>query len=301
MEIRDLQYVTELARWRSFTKAAEALHITQPTLSKMIRNLESELGVDLFVRVGKRVEVTDAGALICEQGQMILQAFASLDRELKDMTGLHKGSIRIGLPPMAGSSFFAGVMSRFRARYPGLAIQMVEDGARRIEKEVTLGRLDMGVTVLPTDEEEFSVHSIIERRLKLIVHPQHRLAGRTEVALLELEHEPFILFREDFALHDIIIDECERAGFQPNVMYESSQWDFIRELVAANLGVALLPETICESLDPAHVAQVHLVDPVIPWHLAMIWRRDTYLSHAARAWISFVKNSFGENGEIRET
>ncbi|SDD57963.1 DNA-binding transcriptional regulator, LysR family [Paenibacillus sp. UNCCL117] len=294
MEVRDLQYVIELARLRSFTKAAEALHITQPTLSKMIRSLEQELGVDLFVRIGKRVEVTDAGALICEQGRSIVQAFDNLDRALKDLTGLSKGSIRIGLPPMAGSSFFAGVMSRFRDRYPGLTILMVEDGARKIEKEVAAGSLDMGVIVLPANDEEFEVHSIIRRKLKLIVHPKHRLAGRKQAALRELEHEAFILFREDFALHDIIIGECERAGFRPNVMYESSQWDFIREMVAAGLGVALLPETICDSLDPAHVTQIPLAEPGIPWHLAMIWRRDSYLSHAARAWIHFVQSSFEE-------
>lgn len=292
MEIRHLQYVLELARLRSFTKAAEALHISQPTLSKMIKNLEEELGVDLFIRIGKRVELTDAGIVILKQAQPIIDSFNNLTRELNDLTNLNKGSIRIGLPPMAGASFFPEVMSRFRRRYPGLTIQMVEDGSKKIEKEVAAGHLDMGVVLLPTNESLFETYPIVQEQLKLIVHPLHPFANRDEVSLYELEKEPFILFREDFALHDIILAECVRAGFQPHVLYESSQWDFIRGMVAAGLGIALLPETICKSLDPSQVRQVRLVQPVIPWHLAMVWRKNSYLSHAAREWIRFTQSLF---------
>lgn len=296
MEIRHLQYVMELARLRSFTKAAEALHITQPTLSKMIKNLEEELGVELFSRIGKRVELTDAGKVIWNQGQDILQSFNNLTTELSDLTNLNKGTIRIGLPPMAGSSFFPGVMSRFRERYPGLTLHMVEDGSKKLEKEVAEGHLDMAVVLLPTNEAMFETYSIVQEEIRVIVQAEHPLAERTEVALKELAEEPFILFREDFALHDVITQECVRAGFQPEVLYRSSQWDFIREMAAAGLGLALLPETICRTLDPARVRPIRLADPVIPWHLAMIWRKNSYQSIAAREWIRFIQDAFPGKG-----
>ncbi|MFH5187067.1 cidABC operon transcriptional activator CidR [Paenibacillus sp. TAB 01] len=294
MDIRHLQYVLELARTGNFTKAAEILHITQPTLSKMIKNLEEELGVELFSRIGKRVELTEEGKVIWGKAQDIVQSFNDLQREINDLTHLHKGNIRIGLPPMAGASFFPMVIRRFRDCYPGVTIQMVEDGSIKIESEVAGGNLDMGVVLLPTNEELFETYTIIQENLRLLVHPAHRLADREEVSLAELAEETFILFREDFALHDTIISECVRAGFQPQVLYKSSQWDFIGEMVAANLGIALLPEPICQVLNPSRIRTLRVVNPTIPWHLAMIWRKNMYLSFAAKEWIRFTQERFEE-------
>ncbi|OXM86469.1 LysR family transcriptional regulator [Paenibacillus rigui] len=294
MDIRHLQYVLELARTNSFTKAAEALHITQPTLSKMIKNLEEELGIELFLRIGKRVELSEEGRAILGKAQDIVNSFHDLEREIHDLTHLQKGSIRIGLPPMAGSSFFPKVMQRFRDKYPGVTIHMVEDGSLKIEAEVASGHLDMGVVLLPTDAELFETYTIIKEQLKLVVHPSHPFADRKEVPLAELAEETFILFSEDFALHDRIITECVRAGFRPQVLYKSSQWDFIGEMVAANLGIALLPEPICRVLNPARVRILPLVHPTLPWHLAMIWRKQMYLSFAAREWIRLTQECFEE-------
>lgn len=295
MEIRDLQYVLELDRCGSFTRAAETLHITQPTLSKMIKNLEDELGVQLFSRSGKRVELTDAGRVIVGRAQEIIDSFRNLTSELDDLTNLHKGSIRIGLPPMAGANFFPRIMSRFRQMYPGLVIHLVEEGSKKLETELAGGNLDMGVVLLPTDTKVFDSYTIIKEKLQLIVHPGHSLAAREEVALSELSDQSFILFREDFALHDKIIAECRRSGFQPSILYESSQWDFIVEMVAANLGIALLPEVICSTLRADRVRVLNVVEPEIPWHLAMVWRRNSYLSFAAREWIRFTQKLFEES------
>ncbi|RNB91979.1 LysR family transcriptional regulator [Brevibacillus fluminis] len=296
MDIRELQYVMELARLRSFTKAAEALHITQPTLSKMIRNLEAELGLVLFSRIGKKIECTDAGRVVVAHALTILDSFQSLTRELDDLTTFTKGTIRIGLPPMVGASFFPTVMSQFRAKYPGLDIHMVEEGSKKLEAEIESGGLDMAVVQMPVNDELFDSHVLVKENLRLIVHPTHPLAQRDEVTLAELADESFVFFSKSFTLHDRIIEECKRVGFTPHVLYESSHWDFIQEMVAVNLGVAFLPETICRSLQPNRVQSVTLVKPAIPWHLAMIWRKNTYLSLAAREWIRFTQSLFNNFG-----
>ncbi|WP_438447338.1 LysR family transcriptional regulator [Gorillibacterium sp. sgz5001074] len=295
MDIRDLQYVLELARQRSFTKASEALHITQPTLSKMIKSLEDELGVQLFTREGKSVELTDAGRVILEQAGPIVEAFRSLTAELADLTRLGKGQIRIGLPPMVGANFFPGIMSRFRSHYPGLALLLEEAGSKKVESLVAEGDLDLGVVLLPVDETRFDTHTIVRSRLQLAVPPAHPLAAGSRAMLKELAGADMILFREDFGLHDKILQECRKAGFEPNVLYESSQWDFMTEMVAAGLGVSLLPEVICRTLDPARVRVLELTDPVIPWDLAMIWRKKSYLSFAAREWIRFTQELFARS------
>ncbi len=294
MDIRHLQYFLEVARCKSFTKAGEVLHITQPTISKMVKNIEEELGVELFDRSGRRVELTDAGEIIYAQANHIVRAFDNLSSELDDLMNLKRGHIRIGLPPMVGASFFPKVIGKFRELYPDVTIQLVEDGAKKVETDVANGTLDLGVVLLPTNEDIFHAISFVKKRLMLLVHPTNRLAAKSEAALAELAGQPFILFREDFALHDRIPAACIRVGFQPVVVCESSQWDFIYEMVAANLGIALLPEPVTREMDTSRVRILPLVEPEIPWHLAIIWRKDRYLSFAAREWIRFTHSLLAE-------
>ncbi|GIP21879.1 LysR family transcriptional regulator [Paenibacillus sp. J22TS3] len=296
MDIRQLQYLIEVARLRSFTKAAESLYITQPTISKTIRQMEEELGVVLFDRIGKRIELTDAGQIMVNQAQNIVTSFNNMSAELDDLRNLKKGHIRIGLPPMVGASFFPTVIGQFHKKYPDITIQLFEDGAKKVEADVASGALDVGIAVLPLKMEGIEYFSFVEEKLNLLVHPTHRLSRLKEAPLIELAGESFVLFREDFVLHDRIIAECVRVGFQPRVVYESSQWDLISEMVAANLGIALLPETVCREVDPSRVAILPLVNPVIPWNLGIIWREDRYLSFAAREWIRFAGEVLSDAG-----
>ncbi|MEW4024587.1 HTH-type transcriptional regulator CynR [Bacillus sp. B01(2024)] len=290
MDIRHLTYFLEVARLKSFTKASQSLYVSQPTISKMIKNLETELGIKLFYRNGRQVELTDAGQSMYVQAQEITKSFQNLTSELNDIMEVKKGHVRIGLPPMIGSGFFPRVLGDFRVTYPDVTFQLVEDGSIKVQQGVEDGSLDIGVVVLPANEEIFHTFTIVKETLMLVVHPLHRLADEKECSLHELKEEPFIFFREDFVLHNRIMTECVKAGFRPHVIYETSQWDFISEMVSANLGIGLLPERICRGLDPEKVKTIPLVHPVIPWHLAIIWRKDRYMSFAARAWLEHTKS-----------
>ncbi|WP_042164659.1 LysR family transcriptional regulator [Paenibacillus gorillae] len=292
MDIRHLQYINEIVKQRSFTKAAESLHIAQPTISKSIRNLENELRFELFNRDSKTVKLTDAGEVVYRYAQPILQLFDSLTAEVNDLSFLQKGTISIGLPPMAGSRFFPSVLKQFQERYPGISVQMVEYGAVRIEESVGSGNLDVGVVLTPVDTELFESIPLVREKLNVILPASHPFSGRKSIALSELSSERFILFSNEFTLHDRIIGHCRDAGFAPNIVYESSQWDFITEMVASDLGIAMLPETICRALDSEQISSVPLTDPVIPWELVMVWKREGYLSLAAKAWIAFVEEMF---------
>ncbi|GFN34103.1 putative HTH-type transcriptional regulator YwbI [Paenibacillus curdlanolyticus] len=289
-----MQCITEIVRHRSFTKAAEVLHLTQPSVSKIVRSLEEELNVELFVREGKQVRLTDAGETIYRHAGPILQLFDGLVTELGELTYLNKGTVRIGLPPMAGARFFPPIIKRFRDRYPGIAIQLVEEGAKKIEESIADGSLEAGVVLLPVDPEAFETYPIVDDRMNVLVAPSHPLADRERIELAELAGESFILFNDDFALHDRIIGECRKEGFEPHILYESSQWDFIGELAGAGLGVAMLPDAMCRRLHPELVRAIPLVQPVIPWRLAMAWRKEGYLSMATREWIRFTRELFAE-------
>ncbi len=288
MDIKHLQYFLEVARLNSFSRAADELFITQPTISKMIKNLEQELGVVLFDRSRKQLTLTDAGRVILEHAKLVDHAMKNLGTELDNLFGLKKGQIRIGLPPIFDAHHFLKIAGEFHEKYPGITFQLVEDGSKKIEEAVESNQLDVGIIVLPTRTELFDYFSIMEEDLKLILPTSHPLAEKEEVQLADLSQESFILFNKDFALNDRIILSCNNLGFQPTIVSQSSQKSFIKEMVSSKLGIALLPESICHHL-PENVTAVKVVNPSISWKLAMIWSKEQYLSYAAKEWITFIK------------
>ncbi|MDQ6595629.1 LysR family transcriptional regulator [Bacillus salipaludis] len=288
MDIKHLQYFIEVTNFNSFSRAAEHLFITQPTISKMIKNLETELGVELFDRSRKQLTLTDAGRVILEQAKLIDKAFNNLETELDNLLGLKKGHIRIGLPPIFDAAIFLKIVGSFHEKYPGITFQLVEDGSKKIEEDVANNLLDVGIIVLPTKNELFEHFSFMEEDLNLILHPSHPFSDRSEVELVELQNEAFILFNKDFALNDRIILSCNSVGFNPHIISESSQRSFIEEMVANKLGVSLLPESVCHNLNQ-NVRAIRVVNPSIGWHLAMIWGKNQYLSYAAKEWLEFTK------------
>ncbi|KIL45058.1 cidABC operon transcriptional activator CidR [Jeotgalibacillus soli] len=299
MDIKHLQYFIEVSNFNSFSRAADHLFITQPTISKMIKNLETELGVALFDRSRKQLTLTDAGQIILEQAKLINKAFNNLETELDNLTGLKKGHIRIGLPPIFYAHFFLKIVSSFHEKYPGITFQLVEDGSKKIEEDVGNNLLDVGIIVLPTNNDIFDHFSFMEEDLKLILHPAHPLADREEVHLAELINEAFILFNQDFVLNDRIILSCNNVGFTPHIISESSHHSFIEEMVAFKLGISLLPESICHNLNK-NVRSVKVVNPSISWNLAIIWKKNQYLSYAAKEWLQFTKQQLTKGSQDDE-
>ncbi|OES45142.1 cidABC operon transcriptional activator CidR [Domibacillus iocasae] len=293
MDIKHLQYFIEVSNFNSFSKAADHLFITQPTISKMIKNLETELGVELFDRSKRNLILTDAGRILLEQAKLVNKAFHTLETELDNLLELKTGHIRIGLPPIFDAHFFLKVVGLFHEKYPGITFQLKEEGSKSIEEAVEQNELDVGVIVLPTQDNIFNHYAFMEEDLMLILPISHPLAKRAEVDLAELSSESFILFNKDFALNDRIISSCNNAGFHPHVISESSQWSFIEEMVASKLGISLLPESICRHLHD-HVCAVKVVNPSINWHLAIIWGKNQYLSYAAKEWLHFTKEQFSK-------
>ncbi|WP_175987483.1 cidABC operon transcriptional activator CidR [Bacillus sp. Marseille-Q1617] len=288
MDIRHLKYFIEVVRFKSFTRAADHLFVTQPTISKMIRNLEDELGVELFDRSRRQLVLTDAGHAILKQAQTIDKAFENVQQELDDLIGLQRGHIRIGLPPIMDAGQFISVLGEFHQLYPHITFQLIENGTKRIEEDILGDHLDVGIAVPPTPEENFHHFSFMKEELLAVVPKTHRFSARKQIKLKELENELLILFNKDFALHDRIRGACKEAGFIPKVVSESSQWDFIGKMIKAELGVSILPASVYKLLKEDLVA-IKVVKPVIEWDLAIIWRKNQYLSYATKEWLKFTQ------------
>lgn len=284
-----LRCFVTVVRQGGFTAAGAALHLTQPAVSRAVQSLEQELGVPLLVRDRGGVTPTDAGRIVLERAEQVFDALHGLEEEVGEVAALRRGRVRIGLPPMVGATFFPPVIAEFRRTWPGVTLELREEGARSVEALVLARELDVGVTVLPTDEQAFATAPLVRDVLLAVLGRNHALARRRRLALRDLRDVPFVLYRPDFALHGNILAACRGVGFTPTIASESSQWDFLAALAAAEMGVALLPRTICRQLGHRAVVTLPLVDPVIPWHVALVWRRDRYVAPAARAWIDLAR------------
>ncbi|WP_082235999.1 LysR substrate-binding domain-containing protein [Halobacillus massiliensis] len=286
MDIRHLEYFSEAAKQLSFTKAAATLHVSQPSLSKAIKQLEDELGVPLFYR-SKQLVLTDAGKAVLINAKSVLDAFHNLNSELKDVKDLKKGEIKIGIPPIIGAAFFSSVISRYKEKHPEVKLLLNEVGSKMIKQGVEDGSLDIGLICnLPHRKEEmFEIIEVIHDPLTLVTDRDHPLAAKESIDVSELENEPFILYREDFTLHDKILEECANKGFHPNIVCQSSQRDFMIEMVAAKLGCALLPSKIAGNIIDPMLAVIPLKNSNLSLELGMVWKKNKYLPFAVREFI----------------
>jgi len=289
VDVHALRTFVEVARQQGFTRASETLHVTQPAISKVVKALEEELGTPLFHRERRRVKLTDAGRIVLERAQGVLDSLRVIEEEVVELAALRRGRLRMGMPPIVGVTFFPPLLAEFHQAHPGILLELREEGSHHIEALVMDRELDVGAVVLPTDEKAFGTLPFVRDELRAVLHPSHPLARRPALALRELADTPFVLYRPEFALHGHILQACRRAGFKPTVVSESSHWDFIVAMVAANIGVALLPSTICRRLAPRQVRSVPMTAPVIPWNVALIWRRDRHLPPATRAWLELAQ------------
>ncbi len=288
MEIRHLEYFSEVARQLSFTKAATSLHVSQPSISKAIKNMEAELGVPLFYR-SKQLELTDAGHAVLINAHHVLSAFRNLTTELTDLTELKKGEIKIGIPPIIGAAFFSKLISQFKAKYPFVEILLTEVGSKSIKQGIEDGSLDIGLICnTPLKNSYLETVQVISDPLMVVVHNEHHLTESTEIDIMDLASEPFILFRDDFSLHDRIVEECSKQGFHPNVVCHSSQKDFMIEMVEAKLGLALLPSKIALSIPNDSITSIRLRHSNLCLELGLIWKKNKYLPYAVKEFINLA-------------
>ncbi|MGI8314656.1 LysR family transcriptional regulator [Halobacillus mangrovi] len=294
MDIRHLEYFSEVAKQLSFTKAAASLHVSQPSLSKVIKQLETELGVPLFYR-SKQLQLTDAGKAVLVNAVSVLDAFHNLTSELGDIIDLKKGEIKIGIPPITGAAFFSKIISYYRDRYPQIKILLSEVGSKMIKQGVEDGSLDIGLVCnLPVQSDSFDTLEVINDPLMLLVHKESDFATKPFIDLSELKKESFILYREDFTLHDRIIEECKSKNFYPNVVCHSSHRDFMIEMVEAKVGIALLPSQIATDIKNREIVAIPLEHSSLSLELGMVWKKNKYLPFAVREFIEMSKEYMAE-------
>lgn len=289
MEIRTLRVFVEVVRQGGFSRAAEKVFATQSTVSKAVKQLEEELGFTLLDRRGHHSRLTEAGEIVYRRAMTILSQGDDMRLELEDLRGLRGGVLRLGFPLIGSNTLFAHWFAVYRNLYPDVDVRLVEHGSKRLEELVLAGELDMAASLLPVSGE-FEWQELRRVPIDALLAADHPLAKLDRIRFEALADIPFILYGPGFALNPIIMDACRESGFEPKVAAQSSQIDFIIELVGAKLGVALLPRLISEQRPHPLTKRIAVDHPSIYWHMALVWRRGAFLSHAAQAWLALAIN-----------
>lgn len=283
MDIRSLRYFVETASLCSFTRAADKLHVTQSTISKMVRQLEDEIGTPLLLREGRRLTLTDTGRVVFERGQEMLASMRQLSREVRDTTALRKGRLALGIPPMI-NSLFTPALKAYRQRYPDIELALTEDTGQAIERQLAAGELEIGMTVLPTDPGlNLSAAPVASYPIWALGAPGTFRSGQRTMRLGALRDMPLVLLKDDFALTRTLLGKFAEAGFAPRIAAQSGHWDWLVSMASAGLGVALLPEPFTRRIADQPVDLLRVVEPDLSWEVVQVWRGQ-YQSHAALAW-----------------
>jgi len=258
--------------------------------------MEEELGVPLFYRSFRQLELTDAGKALLQNAKHVLHAYQNLTTELHDVMNLKKGKIRIGIPPIIGAAFCSKIIGRYIDLFPLINVSLIEVGSKKISEGIRDGTLDIGfVCNNPVNRKEIETVQLVKDPLMLVVHAQHPLHKKKSVTYEDLENEAFVMYRQDFSLYDGIVDTCIKAGFYPNIVCESSQKDFILEMIEAKLGISLLPKQICERITNEQIVAIPFDQPAVFLELGMIWKKNDYLPFTVREFISVANTYYFES------
>ncbi|MBH5317899.1 LysR family transcriptional regulator [Paenibacillus sp. GSMTC-2017] len=292
MELRQLNYVIQIANEKNFSRAADKLHIAQPSLSQQLSKLEQELGVLLFRRTTNSVELTQAGQVFVEKSQGILDAVEQLKQEMDDMAQMRRGRLVVGTLPITGSHVLPLVLPVFGEKYPQIEVVLVEETTAKLEQLTASGGTDLSLLSLPLIDSSLSWEPYLEEEICVAVPAQHPLASRKEpIEISELKDEPFIGLKRGQGFRQITVELCEASGFTPQIVFESSNIETVQSLVAGGMGIALVPQMLTRSKG-ADFAPTYLTLTSKPTRtLVVASRKGRYLSKAAQAFIETLNQT----------
>jgi DNA-binding transcriptional LysR family regulator len=259
VELRQLEYFAAVARHRHFTRAAEALYITQPALSQQIRRLEAELGLTLLRRTPRGVELTAAGEDLLVHAEAVLAEVAAARAEMERHTGVSRGVVRVAATA-ADAPRLPEALVAFHHDHPGIQIALRQGSPAEVVGLVQRGAVDVAVLALPGEPPAgVEAHALADEPLRVAVPVGDELAGET-VELGDLRGRPFILAEPGSALRETVLAATQAAGFSPLPLFEVGDPATVRFLVRAGLGIGLVPASWLERPGPV-VGAADLADP----------------------------------------
>jgi len=289
MELRHLRTIVAVAHHRSFTKAAEELFLAQSAISQQLSRLEAEIGIQIFRRSSRSVELTEEGKVILAHAKRVLAEFDEMQGEMEALTGVMRGTVRIGGIYPFGPYDLYGVLAEYRERYPGVAIHMVEDTQDEMLAMLRSDELDCAFASVDPDTigSEFAGTLLWEEEFVVVSALDHPFAARPGLIWEDLIDEDLIAYRDNSALRRRFETTISRRGIEPRNAFVCTEMNAVRALAAMGLGVAVLPRSIAELDGPPVIMRPFRPEPVT-WPIALVWRSDRRQPPAAKAFLAMA-------------
>jgi LysR family transcriptional regulator, hydrogen peroxide-inducible genes activator len=280
MNLRDLKYLVALADHKHFGRAAAACFVSQPTLSTQIKKLEDELGVALVERAPRHVMLTPAGRDAAERARGIIAEVEQMKEAARRTQNPEAGTVRLGIFPTLGPYLLPHVVPRIRERFPQLELLLVEEKTDVILRQLREGKLDAGVLALPLHDDQLHLEFLFEEPFVLAVPEGHTLAKHEALSMRDLAHESLLLLEDGHCMREQSLDVCHLAGASEKTGFRATSLETLRQMVAANVGITLLPLlAVKPPVAPSRDVQLlPFRDPPPTRRIAMVWRRSSAMS-----------------------
>lgn len=289
MLLRHLSYFIAVAEHRGFTRAAAALHVSQPALSQQIRQLEENLGVALFDRSGRTTRLTDAGVVWLSYAQRVLRDLEEGKRALYEVENLQRGTLRVAMTPTFTNWFIGPLIADFYQRYPGISLTLREMDQDRMEALLLNDELDVGIAFDDTPSRDIVSQPLLIETLALVVNRRHPLASTHQASLSVLNQEALILLSAEFATRDQIDRNCQLHGIQPKVQMEANSISAVLNVVQRTGLATLLPAAIVREYDD--LAALELTPTLLERTASLLQRKEAWQSAAAREFIAMAQQA----------
>lgn len=281
MLARHIRYFQAVAEHLSFTKAAAALHVSQPALSQLVKQLEEELGTQLFDRSGRTTRLTDTGHAYLQYVRRASHELREATRVIHDVNDLSRGSLRVAVTPTFTTYLVGPLVEAFHLRYPGITLDLREISQESIEDQLQEGVLDLGIAFSETNCPDIDAIPLLDEMLALVVNTGHPLAKEKSAGLQALNTESLVLLSREFATRVQIDSYCRKHGIRPKVMMEANALGAVIEIVRRTSLSTLLPARTALAQD--NLVAIALEPERLMRTAVLMRRRDAYQSFAARA------------------
>lgn len=279
MDTRNITYFMAVFEHLHFTKAAELLGISQPTLSQQIRLLEAEVGMPLFDRIGKKVIATEAGRLLHQYGLKMLQAEMDAKLAIKELLSEKRGTVRLGVLPSDLDFQLVPLFVEFKTLYPETKLQAFS--TIFIREEVLAHKVDLGIGLRGPVDKRLAQIALGSEPYNLFVDSANELADRDEVTLEELTGHALVMYPKGYLGRDLVDDVCHEHGFELSTVMEVGSASSLLQLVSAGIGATIQPRTLLnQHTEWSNILSIPIAEPTPVRHLELIYYSDRYISKA---------------------
>jgi LysR family hydrogen peroxide-inducible transcriptional activator len=284
MNLRALQYFVKLAELKHFSNAAEACFVSQPTLSTQIRKLEEELGVSLVERAPRKIMLTPIGEDIAHRARHVLRDIEHIKDAARRSKDPATGTLRLGIFPTLAPYLLPHVIPVLRQKFPELRMQLAEEKTEIILNMLDQGRLDAGLLALPVDQQGMEVEVLFDEPFVTAMPASHPLSDKRTIDLKDLEGEELLLLEDGHCLRQHALEVCALAGAHERVDFHATSMETLRQMVAANAGVTLMPVlSVKPPIPPTeNIALRPFEAPAPSRTIALVWRSSSPLGKFLR-------------------